>query len=84
MCDAQPTITKSFTVTGSKEFIDRLELHLAFIQWLGAVGHSCTAGISVDGDGSDRPRIAEKLPKIKESDIKTYGTYPDQYEAVKP
>jgi hypothetical protein len=78
--DAQDTVTRNFTVTGQKDFIDRLTRHIAFIKWLGDVGHSCVAGISVDGDGSDRLRVAEKLPSIKENGVKTHGTYPDQWE----
>lgn len=75
-------ITKTFTCTGSVEFIERLDRHIAFIAWLGAVGHSTTAGIPVDGDGADRLVVKEDLPKIKEADILVKGTYPDEYERV--
>lgn len=80
--DARDEVTKTFTLTASKDFIARLERHLAFIQYLGSVGHSCIAGISVDGDGSDRLKVAEDLPTIKEPEVKTHGTYPDQWESA--
>jgi hypothetical protein len=75
--------TRVYTITGTSEFLNRLDTHLAFIQWLGTVGHSATAGIGVDGDGSDRLRVVSpKLPSIKESQVKTKGTYPEQFEYV--
>jgi hypothetical protein len=80
--DKHDEVTKTFTVTASSEFMERLERHLAFIVRLGAVGHSCVAGVSVDGDGSDRMKVAEELPNIKEADIKVRGKYPDQYEVA--
>jgi hypothetical protein len=78
--DVSDSVTKTFTITGPSDFVERLARHIAFIKWLGDIGHSCTAGISVDGDGSDRIKVAEKLPSIKESGVKTHGTYPDQWE----
>jgi hypothetical protein len=78
--DAQEQSTITLTITGPKDFVDRLARHISFIKWLGDIGHSCVAGISVDGDGSDRIKVAEELPSIKESAVKTHGTYPDQWE----
>ena len=80
--DSVAEVTKTFTITGSKDFLDRLERHLAFIQWLGGIGHSATAGIGVDGDGQDRIKIAEKVPSIKEHEVQTHGHYPSQWEGV--
>ena len=80
--DAQDTVTATFTVSASPEFIERLTRHLSFIQRLGAIGHSTFAAIYVDGDGSDRLRIETELPEVKEKDIKTKGTYPDQFETA--
>lgn len=83
--DAKSSVsTKTYTVTGPKEFIDQLDRHLGLIQWLGAVGHSAWAGVYVDGDGQDRVKLTPEIGDIKESDIKTKGTYPDQFEYVKP
>lgn len=80
--DASDEVTKTYTITGNSEIMARLDKHLAFIQRLGSIGHSCVAGISVDGDGSDRIKIAEDMPKIDEGDVETKGTYPAQYEYV--
>jgi hypothetical protein len=60
-----------YKVTASEEFLNRLDKHMAFIAWLGNVGHSCVAGISVDGDGSDRPKIDVPSVKIKENEVVT-------------
>lgn len=75
-------ITKTFTITGDAEIVKRVERFLAFVQYLGNIGHSCVAGMYVDGDGADRIKISEEMPKIKESDVKVKGTYPDQWENV--
>ena len=78
--DAREEVTKTYTITGPAEFMERLEKHLAFIAYLGGVGHSCVAGIDVDGDGQDRIKIRPELPRPKEDTIKTIGSYPAQYE----
>lgn len=74
---------RMYVITGTEDFLKRLDTHLAFIQYLGSVGHSATAGIGVDGDGADRITVkAPKLPSIKERQVKTKGTYPAQFEYV--
>jgi hypothetical protein len=78
--DYNTKVTKSFTFTCGEEFMLRLEQHLAQIAHMGAIGHSGNVSFSVDGDGSDRLSI-EPVIKLK-GEIKTKGTYPDQYEYV--
>lgn len=74
---------RTYVITGTEDFLKRLDTHLSFIQYLGAVGHSATAGIGVDGDGADRITVqSPKLPSIKEKQVKTKGTYPEQFEYV--
>jgi hypothetical protein len=79
--DAYDTqVTKTFTFTCGEEFMLRLEQHLAQIAQMGSQGHSALVGFSVDGDGSDRLKIEPKLKVTGE--VKTKGTYPEQYEYV--
>lgn len=73
-------VTKMFTFTCGEEFMLRLEQHLAQIAQMGSIGHSGNVAFGVDGDGSDRLKI-EPVIKLK-GEIKTKGTYPDQYEYV--
>lgn len=73
-------ITKQYTITGPKDFMIRLEQFLAFVQYLGRIGHSTWAGIGVDGDGADR---IEVTPEIElKGEVLTRGTYPDNFEFV--
>ena len=49
--------SRTWTMTGSEEVLDRVETLLAAIQWAGDVGHSTTYAIDIDGDGSDRMKL---------------------------
>lgn len=57
-----------------------LERFLAYVAHVGAIGHSCWVGMSVDGDGADKLKVKEPLPDMKKLQTKTKGTYPDQFE----
>jgi len=46
--------TRSYEVTGKPEQLDNLEKLLKWVEYCGNVGHSGTAKLSVDGDGSAR------------------------------
>jgi len=45
-------VKRTYTVEGREHHLDELEKLLAWIAYCGAVGHSGSAEISVDGDGS--------------------------------
>lgn len=60
-------VQKTFTISSNSDFMSRFEKFLAYIQHCGNIGHSCVVGLSVDGDGSERPKIKEQLPKIKDA-----------------
>lgn len=71
--DAEPP-SKKFTVTvsGTPDFIDQVRRQFAYLQYCGAVGHSCMVAISIDGDGSDRFEVQGlEATKTEEGKIKT-------------
>ncbi len=74
-------VTKTYTVTGSSDFLERFENLLAQIEHMGGIGHSGIAAISVDGDGADRPTFKPNM-EIK-GKIVDAGKYPDKYEIVR-
>ena len=79
--DAKTVDTREYKLSGSEEFLNRVEQMLAQIVHMGAVGHSGNIAFSVDGDGRDRLEIQPEL-KLK-GEIVTKGSYPDQYEVVR-
>lgn len=74
--DADPSLTRAYKVTASEEFLDRLDKFMAYMSWCGGVGHSCVIGLSVDGDGPDRPKVDVPGVKVREADVLTRnGSY---------
>jgi hypothetical protein len=78
--DAAEQSERVYRVKASEDFLNRLDKHMAFIAYLGGVGHSCVAGISVDGDGSDHAMVDVPGVKIKENEVVTRD---GPYEQVK-
>lgn len=74
--DASPSLTRSYKVTANEEFLDRLDKFMAYMNYCGNVGHSCVIGLSVDGDGSERPEVKVPGIKVKEGAVVTRnGSY---------
>jgi len=66
-------VRRTFSFEGSAEDVKAIEKLLAWVHSLGAAGHSATAEISVDGDGSGRVIVREvgKDGKGKKLSIKS-------------
>lgn len=46
------------TITSSESVILRIERFLSLLYFCGAWGHSCTAAMDIDGDGSEKVIIS--------------------------
>lgn len=56
--------TREYKVTGSPELLDRFEGLLSQLHYAGAVGHTGTFGMDLDGDGPERLTIEPDLGKL--------------------
>lgn len=50
-------ITRTVSITGKPEVVNRVLTLLAMIEYNGAVGHSGNFSIAFDGDGSDKIKL---------------------------
>lgn len=58
---------RNITIAGDSETLDKLERMLAYMVWLGSVGHSTSFKVYVDGDGAFSTKItrdSKELTKI--------------------
>ncbi len=70
--DAAPVeATRTFTVSGNADVLARIDKMLAYISWCSGVGHSCTVGMDLDGDGFDRIKVEGTVTKVNEDDVET-------------
>lgn len=61
----RPEVTKTFTVTTSPELMARLERFLALLHFNSNFGHSGMFAMPLDGDGSEKIRVAELVGNAK-------------------
>jgi len=57
------TETREYEIEGSPDQLDELEVLLDWIGYLGSVGHTATAEVSVDGDGKANLKVVK--PELK-------------------
>lgn len=55
---SQPTETRTFTVTGSPLILNRLTRLLALLHFASSYGHSGLFAMPLDGDGSEKVKVA--------------------------
>jgi len=59
-------VKRTFDIEASPEVMARFEAFLSYIQWCSRVGHSCDVRFGIDGDGADRFKVKQELPKVSE------------------
>lgn len=57
----------SIEIGGDSELIEKLQVMLAAIEWMGDAGTSRTVSISIDGDGADRLFLGGLDPDLREA-----------------
>lgn len=55
---------RQLTLAGDSQTLDKIEQMLAYMMWLGNIGHSTDFNVGVDGDGGFSVRITNNSKEI--------------------
>lgn len=55
---------RNLVIAGDSQTLDRIEQMLAYMMWLGNIGHSTSFKVGVDGDGGFSVRITRDSKEI--------------------
>lgn len=71
---------RTYKVSGNADVLERLDKFLAYVAWCSGVGHTCTVGFDIDGDGADRLRLESGAEvEVDEDDVRVI---PGDYEVL--
>lgn len=60
-------VKKTYEIEASPHVIEMFEDFLCHVQWCSGVGHSCTVGMPIDGDGADRFKVLS--PDVRDREV---------------